>query len=534
MKYGEKGWSQQCTEPIVQTGNGTVKGFERNGNAVFLGIPYGDNCDGENRFKAPRPVKNWEGILDCTNYGAKAMQEPLKESSLPKFLAKGMHEIEMIFSGGISIDQKAVPMSENCLNLSIVTPKVDEKKRPVLVYIHGGGFTGGSSHVTPMICDKLCDEEDVVVVSLEHRLGCFGYLHLGCFDEEYANSGLVGMLDLILALEWVRDNISAFGGDPNNVMLYGESGGGMKIVNLLAMPKAKGLFCKAYINSGASKSGIVSQEAAKKTTLKILEALGLSEENWREILKMPAEKIIEAQKAVDMLSAETTSFYCVADDIDLPFNKENAYKGFEVSEDVSVMVGSSEDEMMLFSPMPIFSKNALKKKLVENPMTKLYIPNISKENVSRLINGFAKKDGVKRSNAHIYAMILSFFSFLGGGAHYYALAKSKQKAPVYHYAISFDTPLFGKKLASAWHTADLPLSFRAVYLPEHERISKHMAHAMAQFMRTGSPSTPELEWRPFESGAKSTMVFGYTEDKCLDDPYNDIYKLVEEFKGDQF
>lgn len=526
--------SRECV--FAQTKQGTVRGFCRNGNLVFYGIPYGAECDGTARFREPKPAPSWEGIRDCTQFADISIQAGMKNSP-PNHVPKGMQELEKIFTGGIAFDKYALHYGENCLNLNVVTPGADEMKRPVVFYIHGGGFTGGNGAVCSAICDKLCQEENVVVVSIDHRLGALGYLYLGCFDESYRTSGLVGMLDIILALEWTRDNIAAFGGDGQNITVYGESGGGMKIATLMAMPKAKGLFHKAYINSGACKVGIVSQEEGTKFTMEFLKSAGIAPEDWKKVFALSAEEIAEAQEKVSS-NPDVTAFYPVADGVHLQWNEDNAYKTFEMANDISVIVGASEDELALMHPIPILTRGAAKKKLIQNEniggfgMAKYYYPGLTKENVDEVMDVFARKDGIKRTPTHLYAFIISSFHFLGGGAYHFAMQKCKQSAPVYLYKVSFDTPLFGNLLKSAWHTADLSLSFRAVYLPEHERISKGMGRALGAFARAGSPDTSELAWKPFDEENKYTMVFGYDENVCMKDPDRDIHELVERCGGE--
>lgn len=216
MGYGDKGFSSVVDpNPVVNIKSGSIRGFTRNRNAVFLGIPYGEHCDGEFRFKEAQPARAWNGIRDCTMYGAVAMQDVMSIDILPEPVQKVVQAYADVFTGGISFEKGQEKPSENCLFLNLVAPAIDDRRRPVLVYIHGGGYMSGSGEATAAICDKLIDEEDLVIVTVNHRLNVFGSLYLGDFDPEYAQSGIVTQLDLVLALKWIQENIEAFGGDPN-------------------------------------------------------------------------------------------------------------------------------------------------------------------------------------------------------------------------------------------------------------------------------------------------------------------------------
>ena len=489
-----------CTSsPIVTTSKGKVKGETRNGVAIFRGIPYGAPTAGENRFKKPEPAPAWEGVLDCTINGPIAVQNGMSISGSP-----GLGDY---FSGGHPelfgvADEK---QGENCLVLNVLTPGVDRKERPVLVYIHGGGFDTGSGTLT-LGADKLAKEEDLVIVGVNHRLNLFGFLYLGHLDQEYASSGMSGMLDLVLALEWVRDNISAFGGNPGNVTIMGESGGAMKVSTLMAMDSAKGLFHKAIAESGSAPACSFSKDAAAAMTDRFLSNLGLSRDNWRTILSLPAEDLLKASSHV--------SFAPVADDINLNYDGSKEILAYEVSREVPLMVGASADEMGVF--MPIASMGITEDNLVEKVSQQF---NISVQEAQEVVEAFKAADTKGDAPWHTYLKIVSLSGTLGGGAFNQAMAKAAQGgAPVFNYFIEYDAfAPFGKDYKCAWHTADLPLQMRIVLDPAAESLSKLMAHSWAAFARTGDPSTDDLPWPAFTTTERLVMDFD-EETKVLQDP----------------
>ncbi|MGW8317383.1 MAG: carboxylesterase family protein, partial [Bacteroidales bacterium] len=240
----------------AETSYGKVKGYEFRGVKIFLGIPYGNTTDGVARFLPPAAPKNWTGVKDCTANGSRCIQG-----------GRSIFETDLLgpyFSGGRNdrFELSKQPSGEDCLNLNVLTPGL-MGKRPVMVYIHGGGFQDGGGLLS-VFSDRHVNEQDVVLVGINHRLNVFGYTYFGGIDKKY-EIGNPGQLDLVAALEWVRENIGNFGGDPENVMIFGESGGGAKISTLLAMPAATGLFHKAAIQSGSFVSKAIDVDTATKS-----------------------------------------------------------------------------------------------------------------------------------------------------------------------------------------------------------------------------------------------------------------------------
>lgn len=509
--------------PVVRVGQGLIRGENREGVAIFRGIPYGAPCDGARRFLPPLPAARWDGVRDCTKNGPIAVQFGTSIS--------GSGDFGTYFSGGkpelFRCDDEV--QDENCLVLNVLTPGLDDKKRPVLVYLHGGGFATGSGSLV-LGADPWVREEDLVVVGINHRLNVFGALHLGAFDPKYAESGMAGMLDCVLALEWVRDNIAAFGGDPAKVTIMGESGGGGKVNNLIAMERARGLFRAAIVESGSGAPGRTSIEDATALAQALLDELGVPNDQLEQLQSIPAQEILQASGRLGAIMG----FGPVADGINLPYNPAGVY--LEADPSLPLLVGSSEEEMAAFAdPTPGgLSWDQLREKLLapsraaeaeaseaETPDDgkKRWAPKgkrpsmggtdwITEDNVDAIIAAFRAIDRKGVDPEHIYYQIVSMGGPLGGGAFLQALAKAEKGcAPVYAYFFTFDAPHpRHPSLRFAWHTADLPLQMRVVAYADCEQISREMAHAWAAYIRTGSPSTEELPWPAFTATGRETMV----------------------------
>jgi para-nitrobenzyl esterase len=262
----------------VETSYGRLRGAQGDGLVRFKGIPYGGSVSGSNRFKAAPPLQPWTGVRDALQFGAPSMQPGRGRTNEPAY-------------------------AEDCLFLNVWTPAADGHKRPVMFYSHGGGFTTGSGSATYQDGSSLAKTWDVVVVATNHRLGLFGYLYLGDLGgEEYATSGNQGLEDIRDGLKWVHDNIDRFGGDANNVMIFGESGGGAKTSCLYAMPSAAPYFNKASIESGPGIR-LRSVDAAAQTTAAVLKQLGIDKSQWRQLLDIPADKLVGIQASLGQAPA---------------------------------------------------------------------------------------------------------------------------------------------------------------------------------------------------------------------------------------
>ena len=464
--------------PVATTRFGDVRGQVDDGINVFKGIPYGAPTGGANRFMPPQEPKPWKSVRNALDYGPSCPQldpPPSGQPFSPASAAKGA--------------------TEDCLVLNVWTPGLrDGKKRPVMVWMHGGGFTllSGSSTVYDGV--RLAKRGDVVLVTLNHRLNLFGYLYLAGLagGGKYADSGNVGQLDLVAALHWVHDNIEAFGGDPGNVMIFGESGGGGKVSALLASPTARGLFHRAALQSGFGLTAI-TPEAATKMTHSVLDALQLRADQIDRLQKMPVEPILAAlQKVTNGLPFGIGP---VVDGRSLPRHPFTP-DAPEVSRDIPILLGYNKTETTyLFPPPGAFD-------LDWPGLAKQLATALPRSDVPKVIDGWRKLHP-QATPSDLYFMITTE-STMGLSAGTLAVRKSAQgAAPVFLYRLEWETPVAGGRMRSP-HTLDIPLVFDNVAkgagiigtgAQQAQQVSDVMSAAWLAFARYGTPNAaglPEL------------------------------------------
>src|SRR3984957_7332084 len=352
-----------ASSPVVKTADGEVAGSARGDVLCFLGIPYGASTAGESRFMPPRPPLPWTGVRDAKSYGDSCPQVPLGLSPFAKKSAPGepppaptavQKQLGMLFTR----PNPEPRQSEDCLVVNVWTPAIDAAKRPVMVWLHGGGFAIGSGSNPAYDGARLAAAENVVVVSINHRLNVFGYLYLGeIAGDAFAQSGNVGMLDIAAALRWVRDNIGRFGGDAGNVTLFGESGGAGKVSVMCAMPAAKGLFHKAIMQSGPCLQ-IADKARGTAIAQQLLKDLALSPNQVPQLQSMDALKVSAAADAAEVkviprvLGYGPMGLVPLVDGVVLPHHPFDTVASPE-SANVPFMVGSTKDEAVLFAgPFP--------------------------------------------------------------------------------------------------------------------------------------------------------------------------------------
>ena len=504
--------SPASAEPIATTEYGKIRGVSANGVLSFRGVPYGGPADGAGRFMPPTKPAAWKGVRDAVKAGPRAMQ------LLDKSFGGGANIytspiLGPYFSGGrkdaeITVEEN----SENCLVLNVLTPAL-QGKRPVMIYIHGGGFAQGSGALT-LLADRFVAEENIVLVGVNHRLNVFGYTYLGDLDPKYANSGNVGQLDLVMSLKWVRDNIANFGGDPSNVTIFGESGGGAKISCLMAMPEAKGLFRRAVIESGSARS-VRTKEAATEDTKKMLEALNLTPAEVGKLQSISADQLLSASRRngplVDGLSVPRQTWASGAP---------------PESTGIPLIVGNDKEEARVFSvgDPELYS---LDWQTLPGRVIKSGIP----QDKADMVIAKYRELHPNETASDIYFMIAA-----DRGARTNAVRQAQAKlaqnsGDVYMYYFAWATPIYGGKL-KAFHTAELPLAVRLVLNPEAEGLSKQIAGAWAAFARTGDPNHAGLpRWEKYSTAKKSTMVFDAEKTALVDKPGEVELALLESFSS---
>jgi para-nitrobenzyl esterase len=484
---------KSATPVTAETLYGKVRGYALDGVSIFRGIPYGGPVEGMARFLPPSKPEKWNGILDATVNGPRCLQSPgviFTDALIGAYFSGGRPD-----SGELA--QQAD--SENCLNLNVLTKGLSGR-RPVMVYIHGGGFSGGSGLLT-VYSDRHVREQDVVLVGINHRLNVFGYTYLGGLSEKYA-MGNPGQLDLILALEWVRDNIAGFGGDPGNVMIFGESGGGAKISTLLAMPAAKGLFHKAAIQSG-SLFRATDKETATEYASALMTRLGLT--RVEDLAKVPAAELFKAAEAGPLDPGP------VIDGCTLlrhPWDPDAP----EISAAIPLMIGNDKDEMSLFS---LGNENLYK--LDESGLrAELIKAKVPVDKADALLTLY-KRDHPKESASDLYFRIATDRGARYNAARQAELQLARGKAKVFMYYCQWNTPLADGKIR-AFHTSDLPLTMRLTLFPETEQLSRQLSAAWAAFARNSDPGTGELPWPAYTTAKRATMVFDGAKSEAVHDP----------------
>lgn len=477
-------FAEVAVSPVAETKWGKVRGGIDSGISVFRAIPYGADTS-KRRFLAPIKPKRWHGVRDCTAFGPACPQTQIDEIQ-----------------------------SEDCLVLNVWTPALrDGGKRAVMFYIHGGGYAHGSGSSPLYDGVNLCKRGDVVVVTLNHRLGPLGHLYLGRLaTSEYAQSGNVGLLDLVLALQWVRDNIAEFGGDPSRVMVFGQSGGGAKIATMTAMPAAKGLFHRAATMSGQQPTASATQGATKRA-IAYLAALGLKPEEWPALKTIPIAKLVEATNTIDPLFAGGGPVYFgpVVDWSVLPchpFYPVAASQGLLIP----MIIGNTHDETRGLIGRGDPEAFTLKWDEVA--------PKLAKALFGRLdIDADMVVAEYRKIYPHYSPSDVFFAATTAGRSWRGAIIEDEERAkagaPAHAYQVNWSSPQDGGKWGAP-HTIDIPLVFGNVSAPGSYADDSPRSHQMAgiigesfiAFAKTGDPQIPALPpWKPYDLETRATMIF---------------------------
>ena len=501
----------------VDTTAGKVRGALQGKVQAFKGVPYGASTAPPNRFMPPQKPKPWTSVRDATKLGTRSPQ------LLSDFHGFVPPEVEAM--------DRDEPIGEDCLMLNVWTPSVGASgKRPVMVWLHGGGFTSGSGGFICYDGADLAGKHDVVVVTVNHRLTVFGYLYLaGVGGEKYASASNVGQLDIVAALEWVRDNIAAFGGDPKNVTLFGQSGGGGKVSTLMAMPSAKGLFHRAVVQSGAAIRG-TPKEAGAKLAEDFLSRLSVTPKDIDKLQTLPMEQILEAARAANGKPPINGS--PVVDGHTLPGDPFDPTAPAQ-SADIPLLIGTVETEVTFFPGTqldPIDDADLHKR-------VKQMVRKASDAQVDQLIAAY-RGGRPKDSNTDLFLIMSSDGGFRQGVLTEADRKALQAKAAVYQYYFTWRSPVREGKLRS-YHTLEIPFVFDNVDNcqsmtgkgQDRYALADRMAKAWVAFARSGDPNHPGLpKWAAFDTNTRATMVFN-NECKLVNDPHGAEQKLLRSLQS---
>jgi len=497
------------TMDLVETTSGKVRGTSDRGVRIFKGIPYGEPTGGAARFLPPQPFKSRGEIIEAASYGP----------SCPQLGGRGL-------TG-----------AEDCLVLNIWTPATDTAKRPVMVYLHGGGFRTGSGSGASSDGTHLALTEDVVVVSLNHRIGPLGYLYLGdILGGDYA-AGNAGNLDLILALQWVQDNIAAFGGDPGCVTIFGVSGGGKKISHLLAMPAANGLFHRAIVMSGALSTAI-ERPAATAYSDRLLAKLGLDRSRARELLAMPAAPILEAVAALSKAGQDPEGGYGggggpqpLVDGVTL-LQHPGAAVAAGASGTIPTMIGSTLDEPIAgyqgpegLKQLETMSEAEVHARLADGPFVKL-------GDRTDAVLAHYRKVWPELSPGALMVRVETAGSWRYLSNKLADAKASAKAAPTFVYVMTYaggttngprgaghatDVPLVMGNYANLTEMSRTPWFADSPHVAEMSRI---MARTWASFARHGRPDNKLLPHWPAYTEKRETMLLD-VKPRVVDNPFQD-------------
>lgn len=479
-----------ATSPVARTAHGRVRGYVDEGILAFRGVRYGADT-GPRRFQPPKPPAPWRGVLPALEYGAASPQR----------------------------DRNAGATSEDCLFLNVWTPALrDGVKRPVMVYIHGGAYSNGSGSAPLYDGVRLARRGDVVVVTVNHRLNVFGYGYFAPFVPELADSGNAGQLDLILALQWVRENIAEFGGDPSQVMVFGQSGGGAKIATLMATPAAAGLFHRAATMSGQQVTASGPMNAGRRTRA-FLDALKLRPDQAAEVRTLPSERLVEAMGIEDpVLGFGGLYFGPVLDERSLkrhPFYPDAPAQ----SAAIPMIIGNTHDETRAFlgndpSNFKVTWDDLLAKLNFANMRVDV-LPEAVVAEYRRLYPHYTPSDV-------LFAATTAARSWRG------AIIELEERAraghPTWAYQLDWATPKDGGRFGAP-HASDIQFVFDNVAKPgataigpQAQLMADQMSEAFLAFARTGDPNCQAIpRWDRFGLERRQTLVFDVPS-KLVEDP----------------
>lgn len=488
--------------PVVETAQGRLRGFMSGDIAAFKGVRYGAPTSGRNRFMPPQPVERWAGVRDAFHYSDVSPQVPADRRS--------------DYGDLIMFDLQPSGPGEDCLALNLWSPDLSQQaKAPVIVVLHGGGFYGGSGNSVGMDGEMMARFGRCVVVSVTHRLGAFGFLHLAeAGGSDFASSGAVGMMDIVVALRWVQENIAQFGGDPSRVLVYGQSGGGAKTSVLLGMPSARGLMHRAGVMSGSALK-VMEPEVATARTEALLGALGIARGDMRSLQALPWLTILKAQSELEASARARGeapgSFAPVLDGVAIPRHPfdPDAPSG---SADVPMIISTALDERSYRMSDFNMSEEGLL----------AFARQRAGEKAADIVAMYRDEDS--KSPAFLIAARMDSDLLFRRGAFLQAEMKARQAtAPVWTYLWTWPSPALGGRFGAV-HGIDVAPSLHSVRGALNGpnagsiRMADRAASMWAAFAATGNPNNPTLpDWAPYETSRRATLILD-DETRVENDP----------------
>lgn len=477
------------TDGVVKTTAGLVQGTNNEGVYAYLGVPYAEATE---RFVPAGEVKPWNGVRTADTYGAMSPQGAIL---------------------GMEANADETGTDNNCQNLNIWTPGIDKaQKRPVMVWLHGGGFSTGTANNAMNDGKNLSQSGDVVVVSVNHRLNVFGHLDLSAYDDKYKYSGNVGLTDIVAALEWIQNNIEAFGGDPDNVTVFGQSGGGAKVLSLMTSPYAKELFEKGVVQSGATETmGVTfsTKEESEALTERILDNLSITPDNIEELQNVPTRDLQDASgKALQdtaneyKIPAAFTDDYAmewgpVVDGDYMPVSPVTEDGFADAGQDIPLLIGSNLNEWTTFVPASAHT-------------------NMTEEQRNAYAQAYPNEEasGAEKVDTFIRLPMLKIMSHKAdqGGA------------PVYAYVFTWENGGAGSN-----HGAEIPFVFDNLTGGDDtaQKLAETVSQAWINFAKTGTPSAEDLpEWEAYTRENGATMILD-TESELVHNHDKELMKLLE-------
>ncbi|CAN5536959.1 carboxylesterase/lipase family protein [soil metagenome] len=503
------------TIAVVNTDNGQLRGYIHNSIYTYKGIPYAT----AERFMAPAKPKAWQGIRSSMSYGPVCPTDATTT-------VNDEGEFPFHHDWGYT--------NENCQTLNVWTPRInDGKKRPVMVWFHGGGFTAGSSVELPSYDgESLARKGDVVMVSVNHRLNILGFLDLSAYGDKYKSSANAGLIDLVAALQWVKENIAQFGGDPDNVTIFGQSGGGGKVSCLMAAPSAKGLFHKAIVESGSYVTAFTEKTTAQKIGAALLEVLNLQASQVDSLQKMPYERLCAAgkkaiKKVADQMRAEGKGggafglgWNAVLDGDFLPYQPSDQ-AAMDLAKNVPLVVGSTKNEFAPFIP------GSNEKTLVQVKL------DLQKRYGDKAKDYMAAVEKAYPGTVDAADYVNIDFNFRQLAIKQANMKAVPGAAPVYMYLFAWQSPVNDGKY-KAMHCMELPFVFNNVKRCEEMTgggkdalaLADKMSGAWINFAKTGNPNAPGLpKWPAYSAENGATMIFNI-KNEVRSHPDEDLLKIA--------